>query len=73
MELAKLIDDGKRAVLCYCVQRASANEVVPAEDFDPTYAENLRKAAAAGVEIIAYKAFADEQGLLLKEQIPVRL
>ena len=63
---------GRRAVLCYCVQRSDVGEVRPADEIDPDYGRTLREALDGGVEVIAYRAEIDPQGVVLVEPIPVR-
>jgi sugar fermentation stimulation protein A len=53
-ELASLAREGVRAVLLYCVNLTGVEAVRPAEEIDPGYAEALRDAVAAGVEVLAY-------------------
>jgi sugar fermentation stimulation protein A len=62
---------GKRAVLCYCVQRSDVREVRPADHIDPDYGRTLREALDAGVEVIAYRAKLDLEAVVLGERIPV--
>lgn len=64
-------DSGKRAVLCFCVQRTDVNEVRPADDIDPTYGRTLREALAEGVEVLAYRATMHPEGVALAERVPV--
>ena len=47
---------GHRAVLLFCVQHTGIRWVAPAEAIDPAYAQQLRIAADAGVELLAYAA-----------------
>jgi sugar fermentation stimulation protein A len=54
-ELTQMVEQGYRAVLFYCVQHSGINEVRPASHIDPVYADTLRRAIAAGVEVLAYK------------------
>ncbi len=72
-ELTKLVVQGRRAVLLYCVQRESATVVKPAAQFDPDYAAALKHAAAHGVDVLAYRAQLSEDGLELTTAIPVEL
>ena len=51
-ELMEMIEQGKRAVLVFLVQHTGIKTVTVAEQIDPTYAEQLKKAYAAGVEIL---------------------
>jgi sugar fermentation stimulation protein A len=54
-ELTQMVEQGYRAVLFYCVQHSGINEVRPAPHIDHVYADTLRRAIAAGVEVLAYK------------------
>ncbi len=51
--LAERVAAGDRAVQLFWVQRADCRTFAPAADIDPAYAEGLRTAAAAGVEVVA--------------------
>ena len=44
---------GDRAMQLFWVQRADCRTFAPAADIDPAYADGLRDAAAAGVEVVA--------------------
>ncbi|CAM2006969.1 DNA/RNA nuclease SfsA [Acanthopleuribacter pedis] len=72
-ELAAVRRMGGRAVLFFCVQRASIERVTVAEAFDPEYAACLRAAVAEGLEVYAYRADFDQQGVRLTTQLPVVL
>ncbi len=72
-ELLEVCRNGKRAVLCYCVQRESAQKVAPAEAYDPEYARILRKAVAEGLEVCAYRARFEKTGIALCRQLPLEL
>ena len=52
--LARLADDGQRAVLLFCVAHTGIDDVAPAAHLDPVYAETLRRVCQAGVEVLAY-------------------
>lgn len=54
-ELTRVVQDGYRAILFYCVQHSGIREVRSASHIDQVYAETLEKAVAAGVEVLAYK------------------
>ena len=69
--IATLGHGGRRAVLCYCVQRSDVREVRPADDIDPDYGRTLREALDAGVEVIAYRAKLDLEAVVLGKRIPV--
>jgi sugar fermentation stimulation protein A len=53
-ELGALAREGVRAVLLYCVNLTGIEAVRPAEEIDAAYAEALRSAVQAGVEVLAY-------------------
>ncbi len=54
-ELANQVAAGDRAVMYYLTQREDCDTFTVADDIDPTYAEALETAMAAGVEVICYK------------------
>lgn len=71
-ELMGIVSEpGRRAVLCFCVQRCDVDEVRPADAIDPTYGRTLREALQSGVEAIAYRATLCPQSVTLVEPIPV--
>jgi sugar fermentation stimulation protein A len=72
-ELVALRRAGHRAVLFFCTARADAARVRPADDIDPTYGAALRRAAAAGVEVLAYRCAIATTGLHVDQRIPVLL
>lgn len=72
-ELIAMRAIGYRAVLLFCVQHGGIKTVAPADDIDPAYGNSLRKAAVAGVEILAYKAVISPQSLRLHQSLPVLL
>ena len=71
--LEDLHRQGNRSVLFLLVQRMDAGSFAPAGHIDPTYANALGRAAAAGVEVIAYDTAIDLQGISLRRPLPVRL
>ncbi|WP_217476421.1 DNA/RNA nuclease SfsA [Stutzerimonas stutzeri] len=70
-ELAALAREGIRAVQLYCVNLSGIEAVRPASEIDPLYAEALREAAAAGVEVLAYGAELTAQEIRLAHRLPV--
>ena len=72
-DLAALVDAGFRAVLCFCVQREDVCEVRPADAIDPAYGEALRRAAANGVEVLAYRCRVGPEEVVLTDPVPVVL
>ncbi|RMD79923.1 MAG: DNA/RNA nuclease SfsA [Gammaproteobacteria bacterium] len=64
---------GRRAVLCFCVQRGDARALRPADEIDPAYGRALREAARSGVELLAWRARVTLEGLWLERPLPLRL
>lgn len=52
--LTALAQQGKRAVLLFCVAHEGIEDVAPAAHIDPVYAIALAEAMAAGVDVLAY-------------------
>lgn len=73
LELLRVVEQGHRAVLVFCVGRTDATSVEAAADIDPVYARTLSEVAARGVEVIAYGGDISENGFRLARRIPVRL
>jgi sugar fermentation stimulation protein A len=71
--LAGLRRGGARAALLFVVQRGDCDRVEPADDIDPVYADALRAAARAGVEVLAVRARVGRHGLRYDGRLPVRL
>ena len=72
-ELGGCVESGDRAVLFWTVQRADIASVEPADAIDPAYAAELRRVAALGVEVMAWRARVEVTGIELVEELPVRL
>ncbi|MEN2506081.1 DNA/RNA nuclease SfsA [Stutzerimonas stutzeri] len=72
-ELAALAREGVRAVQLYCVNLTGIEAVRPASEIDPLYADALREAVAAGVEVLAYGVELSEQEIRLAHRLPVVL
>ena len=72
-ELIRVVEDGGRGVLFFLVGRSDAREVRPADHIDPLYGKTLREAAAAGGEILAWRAEIRSNGLGLDCPLPVNL
>jgi len=54
-ELVDARTQGYRAAVCFMVQREDAEAFGPWEAIDPAFAEALRQAAGAGVEVYAWR------------------
>ena len=73
-ELMALRATGARAMLLFCVARTDAVKLRPADEIDPAYGETLRRAAAAGVELVAYSCTIDPKtSITLSTAIPIDL
>jgi len=72
-ELTNLVQQGYRAVLMFCVQRADADVVEPARDIDAAYADTLRTAVKQGVEVLAYRAQVTTSSITLQTRLPFRV
>jgi len=72
-ELAAQAAEGHRAVVFFLVSRGDAQSMRPADEIDPSYAQSLREAAAAGVEVLAYRANIDPSGVTIGERVQVAL
>jgi sugar fermentation stimulation protein A len=70
-ELAAIAEAGHRAVIFFCVQRADAAEVRPADTIDPQYGQTLRQALGRGVEALAYDACVSPQTVAIRDPLPV--
>lgn len=70
-ELAEMAQDGHRAVLLYLVQRSDAQAVTVAQDIDPSYAEALLRARAAGVTVLSYQANITPQEITIGHSLPL--
>lgn len=64
-ELEQMVRDGHRAVMFYLINRPEGSFFSPARDIDPEYAEGLYQARANGVEVLAYRARHDLEGIRL--------
>lgn len=72
-ELERLHKAGDRAAMLFVVQRADAKSFGPADDIDPEYAEGLRHAIQAGVEVYAYAAEVSLEESTLNRKLPLKL
>ncbi|MGI9251428.1 MAG: DNA/RNA nuclease SfsA [Pseudohongiellaceae bacterium] len=74
-ELMKVVQQGNRAVLMFCVQHTGIKQVAPADGIDPEYGKLLRQAHEAGVEILAYGAQFNlpDAEISLRDAVPIML
>lgn len=69
-ELISIVKQGHRAGLFFAVLHSGIDQVSAAEHLDPTYAQLLHEAIAAGVEVIVYRAQMSRHRLFLVDPIP---
>jgi len=72
-DLMKMIDEGHRAVMIYCIQRSDGDCFEPADDIDPKYSATLQEAISHGVEAYAYLAEVEPTGIAIREKVEIRL
>jgi len=53
-ELELMVQQGHRAIIFYCVQRADMQHFRVAHEIDPLYAQTLNQVLQNGVEVLAY-------------------
>lgn len=68
-ELQACAAAGHRAVLIFCAQHCGIENVSPANEIDPDYADALRQAVADGVEVRAYGCATDLQQMRIDRRI----
>lgn len=73
LTLMEVVRKGHRAVLFFCVQHTGAQSARPADEVDPKYGELLRKAAASGVDVMAWRTRISAQEFVLDKAVPVNL
>jgi sugar fermentation stimulation protein A len=69
-ELKRLTNEGNRSIIFFLVQRMDARAFSPADDIDPAYGKELRKAKRNGVEVMVYDVVIDLDRIRLGKMIP---
>lgn len=69
-ELSNIAQQGKRAVLLFCVQHSGVSSVSVASHIDQQYADELQAAMHHGVEILAYSTNISPEKILINQRIP---
>ncbi len=69
-ELMKVVDEGHRAVLIFCVSRNDVHAVRAAFEIDPEYARTLKEAIHHGVEVKALGGTISERQFSLTHSVP---
>ncbi len=73
LELAKVAEQGHRAVLFFAVPRGGVTSVGPADEVDPVYGRTLSQVLDRGVEVLAHRVEVRPEGLTLGEALPFTL
>jgi len=71
--LMDMVAAGHRAVMVYLVQRSDCSSFGTATEIDPTYANALREAHAAGVELLCYQCQLTPQEIKVTGRLPIEL
>lgn len=72
-ELAKLVQQGKRAVMLYIIQRDDCEALAICGDLDPAYGAAFTAALQQGVEAYAVKCAITADGIVPHVSVPLRL
>lgn len=70
-ELARMVGQGRRAVMLYVVQRGDCRRFRLADDIDPAYALAFARARAKGVEALCYGCKIGRTAIELAGPIPI--
>ena len=73
LDLIQARQEGYRAVIFYLIQRSDGKKFRPASEIDPRYAETLRKAHEAGVEILPYGTQISPEGIQIRRKVQFSL
>lgn len=73
LELSACAAAGDRAVMLFLVGREDCELFRPAESIDPAYAQGLRDAQAAGVEILVHETHVRATGISVAGTLPFQL
>ena len=71
--LAKVKQEGMRAVMLYIIQRTDVTVFAPAKNIDPDYAKTLQKVHELGIEIIPVQAKVTPKKIVLNKELPFEL
>ena len=72
-ELTRVVQNGERAVQFFFISRSDVDTFRPADTIDPAYCDELRKAAKAGVEVMAWSTKVRPKSLVLDRELPIEL
>jgi len=69
-ELSLIANQGKRAVLFFCVQHSGIQSVQVAKHIDPDYAKELKRAMLNGVDILCYGCKISSEKIYINQSLP---
>jgi sugar fermentation stimulation protein A len=69
-ELSLIANQGKRAVLLFCVQHSGIQSVQVATQIDPDYAKELKQAMLSGVQILCYGCKISLEKIYINQPLP---
>ena len=69
-ELIQHVEQGDRAVLLLLAMHTGIERIAPADPIDPKYGDTLRRAVAAGVEVLCYGCEVSAAGVRLSRPLP---
>ncbi len=72
-ELARLVTEGHKGIIFFCVQRKDASRFRPAAHIDPVYAKTLLDVSKKGVQILVYQAEVHPEFIRIQKSIPCLL
>ncbi|MCT4641073.1 MAG: DNA/RNA nuclease SfsA [Bacteriovoracaceae bacterium] len=72
-DLTQIVKSGKKAVMFYVINRTDVKSFSPAIEIDPTYTQLLKEAKEAGVEVLAYQTYIDENEIYIDKKIKINI
>lgn len=72
-ELVKAHEAGYKAAVCFVIQMGDVRYFAPNDATHPEFGQALRKAAAAGVEVLAMDCAVTPQTLTMGKPVPIKL
>lgn len=73
LELLQVVAAGDGGAVVFFIQRDDARRFRPHRQADPAFADALAAAAAAGVQVFAYRCRVDRRAIDVLERVPVEL
>ena len=72
-ELMRCVEDGYDAYVCFVIQMKGVTRLEPNDRTHPAFGEALRRAAKAGVKVLAYDCLVKPDELKIDKKIEVCL